>query len=294
MIAVNGNEQDGISVRDISLGYEKELILNKIDFSVKKGSVVTLVGPNGCGKTTLLKIINGFLKQQEGAIYIAGKNAGEFTKRELAKTLSHVSQSHKSSFPFSVLDVVLTGRMPYISVFSTPGKKDLEIAYSVLEYLGIKHFADRPYTQISGGERQLVMIAKALAQEPDFLLLDEPTSFLDLKNQIHVLKTITDLSRTRNITVLMTLHDPNHAMLFSDKIILLRKLQSSEASAAVHEAPGSDQAPEKETHLSLSPDNIVVSGIPEMVMTPEKIKDAYGIHVDVFEHKGKKMIIPII
>lgn len=277
---------DGITVQNISLSYEKELVLNNINLSIKKGSVVTLVGPNGCGKTTLLKVINGFLRQYEGAVYIDNRNTEHISSLEMAKTLSYVSQLHKSSFPFSVLDVVLTGRMPYINTFSTPGKKDLEKARSILDFLGIGHFAHKSYTQISGGERQMVMIAKALVQEPDFLLLDEPTSFLDLKNQIHVLKTITHLSKTRNITVLMTLHEPNHAMLFSDEIILLRKLGYGECNSHV--------SSEKETLLSYPGNNIVVSGIPEKVMTPEKIKEAYGIHVDILEHNGKRMIMPVI
>ncbi|KYC44509.1 MAG: Cobalamin import ATP-binding protein BtuD [Candidatus Methanofastidiosum methylothiophilum] len=132
----------------------------------------------------------------------------------------------------------------------------------------------------------MVMIAKALVQEPDFLLLDEPTSFLDLKNQIHVLKTITNLSRTRNITVLMTLHEPNHAMLFSDEIILLRKLDPKD-----HDF---ENSPEKETNLAYSANNIVVSGAPEKVMTSEKIKEAYGIHVDILEHNGKRIIMPVL
>ncbi|MFY1112732.1 MAG: ABC transporter ATP-binding protein [Methanosarcinaceae archaeon] len=288
-------EKGGISIQDISLSYEKELVLNRINFSIKKGSVVTLVGPNGCGKTTLLKIINGFLRQNEGTVYIDSRNLEEIADRELAKILGHVSQVHKSSFPFSVLDVVLTGRMPYISIFSTPGKEDIEKAHRVLEFMGIAHFAHKPYTQISGGERQLVMIAKALAQEPDFLLLDEPTSFLDLKNQIHVLKTIINLSRTRNITVLMTLHEPNHALLFSDEIILLRKLEATGKGKFSGSGEYSYKAsPEKKGETTFSVENIVVSGAPEVVMTPEKIKEAYGIHVDVLEHKGKKMIIPSI
>lgn len=288
-------KKEGISIRDISLSYEKELVLNRINFSIKKGSVVTLVGPNGCGKTTLLKIINGFLRQNEGTVYIDGRNLEGVANQELAKILGHVSQLHKSSFPFSVLDVVLTGRMPHISMFSTPGKKDIEKAYEVLEFMGIAHFAQKSYTQLSGGERQLVMIAKALAQEPDFLLLDEPTSFLDLKNQIHVLKTIINLSRTRHITVLMTLHEPNHALLFSDEIILLRKLEDkgkgkfSGAGRSAFKASS-----EKEGETTFSVENIVVSGAPEAVMTPEKIEEAYGIHVDVLEHKGKRMIIPAI
>jgi iron complex transport system ATP-binding protein len=285
----------GISVENLSLSYEKNLVLNNINLSIKKGSVVTLVGPNGCGKTTLLKIINGFLRQNKGTVYIDSRNIEEIANRELARILGHVSQMHKSSFPFSVLDVVLTGRMPYISMFSTPGKKDAEKALEVLEFMGIAHFAQRPYTQISGGERQLVMIAKALAQEPDFLLLDEPTSFLDLKNQIHVLKTIINLSKTRNITVLMTLHEPNHALLFSDEIILLRKLYGLEkGNSSKRYGNNLNASPEKEISLAFSVENIVSSGAPEKVMTPEKIKEAYGIDVDILEHKGKRMIVPEI
>lgn len=288
-------ENKGISVENLTLSYEKNLVLNNINFSIKKGSVVTLVGPNGCGKTTLLKIINGFLRQNEGTVYIDSRNIEEIANRELARVMGHVSQMHKSSFPFSVLDVVLTGRMPYISMFSTPGKEDIEKAYQVLEFMGIAHFARRPYTQISGGERQMVMIAKALAQEPDFLLLDEPTSFLDLKNQIHVLKTIINLSKTQNITVLMTLHEPNNALLFSDEIILLRKLHEPEndnfSSRYEH---GPETSPEKKNLLAFPEENIVSSGAPEKVMTPEKIKEAYGIDVEVLEYKGKRMIIPEI
>jgi iron complex transport system ATP-binding protein len=283
----------GISVENLTLSYEKNLVLNNINFSIKKGSVVTLVGPNGCGKTTLLKIINGFLKQNIGTVYIDSKNLEEITNRELAKILGHVSQMHKSFFPFTVLDVVLTGRMPYISMFSTPGKGDVEKAYQFLELMGIAHFAQRPYTQISGGEKQLVMIAKALAQEPDFLLLDEPTSFLDLKNQIHVLKTIINLARTRNITVLMTLHEPNHALLFSDEIILLRKLNGMEYGKFSNRHEHSlEVSPGKEHILAFSEENIVSSGAPEKAMTPEKIKEAYGISVDILEYKGKRVIIP--
>ncbi|WP_229396161.1 ABC transporter ATP-binding protein [Methanosarcina sp. DH1] len=285
----------GISVENLTLSYDKNLVLNNINFSIKKGSVVTLVGPNGCGKTTLLKIINGFLRQNEGTVYIDSRNIEEIANRELARILGYVSQMHKSSFPFSVLDVVLTGRMPYISMFSTPGKEDVEKACEVLEFMGIAHFAQKPYTHISGGERQLVMIAKALAQEPDFLLLDEPTSFLDLKNQIHVLKTIINLARSRNITVLMTLHEPNHALMFSDEIILLRKLHKFENGNFDNRYEYSqDASPENEGVLAFPEENIIFSGVPEKVMTPEKIKEAYGINVEILEHKGKRMIIPEI
>lgn len=275
----------GILINNISLSYKNDLILNKISINIERGSIVTLVGPNGCGKTTLLKIINGFLKQDEGSIFIDGENIETISSINLAKIVSHVSQIHKSSFPFSALDVVLTGRMPYIGTFSTPQKKDIEIAYSVMNYLEISHLAQKPYTQMSGGERQMVMIAKALAQEPTFLLLDEPTSFLDLKNQIKVLNIITDLAKRKNITVIMTLHEPNHAMLFSDQIILLRKinLKNRKNKDDIFKFEGSCEI-----------NNIVVAGIPEQVMTSAKIKEAYGIEVEIIEYKNKKIIIPVI
>jgi len=273
--------KDEIRVQGVNLLYEKNLVLNDVNLKLKKGSVTTLVGPNGCGKTTLLKIINGLLKPDGGAAFIEGKDVSLINPRDLAKTIGHVSQIHTTSFPFTVLDIVLTGRMPYISTFSMPGEDDLEIAIQSLKKVGIGHLSHRPYTQISGGERQLTMIARALAQEPRFLILDEPTSYLDFKNQVVVLKMVTDLARKGDFTVVMTLHDPNHALIFSDEVVLMRKLDSK--------GEGRDLTGEEE----LLRGNVVAFGVAAEVMTPMNIAEAYGIGVEIVEHNGRRILLPL-
>ena len=277
-------DDDGIRVRDVNLLYDRVLVLDEVTLNLKRGSVTTLLGPNGCGKTTLLKVINGLLKPNGGTVSVEGRNVAIMNPRELAKTIGHVSQIHKTSFPFSVLDVVLTGRMPYISAFSMPGAGDLEIAEKSLSKVGMSHLSQRPYTQISGGERQLAMIARALAQEPRFLILDEPTSYLDFKNQVLILKMVTELARKGDFTVVMTLHDPNHALMFSDEVVLMRKLatESDENGRGMLLREGEP-----------SRGNVVACGRPSDVMTPENIAEAYGINVEILEHKGRRILLPL-
>jgi iron complex transport system ATP-binding protein len=197
-------------------------------------------------------------------------------QNDLAKLMGHVPQTQRSSFPFLVLDIVLTGRMPHISSFSQPGPKDVERALQSLKMVGAVHLSDRPYTQISGGERQLVMIARALAQEPSFLLLDEPTSYLDFKNQFSVLKMISRIACEQKVTVVMTLHDPNHAMMFSDEVVLLRKLVEGSGDG---------------NHTICQ--NVVAFGNPHEVMTSKNIRDAYGIDVEVLDVAGRTVLFPM-
>ena len=272
--------EDGIRVSDVNLLYDRVLVLDDVTLNLKRGAVTTLLGPNGCGKTTLLKVINGLLKPNGGVVSVEGKNVAIMNPKDLAKTIGIVSQTHNTSFPFSVMDVVLTGRMPYINAFSMPGDEDLEIAGTSLARVGMSHLRERPYTQISGGERQLAMIARALAQEPRFLILDEPTSYLDFKNQVMVLKMVTDLARKGDFTVVMTLHDPNHALIFSDEVVLMRKLASGpEGNGGGGKQDGSG--------------NVVAFGRPGEAMTPENIAEAYGIKVEIIEHNGRRILLPL-
>jgi len=276
----------GIEVKGVVVSYDDLKILENICVNIRKGTLVALLGPNGCGKTTLLKTINGMLKVTGGVIFVNGKSTESTDPVQMARTMGVVSQVHRSTFPFTVEDVVLTGRMPHISMFSMPAESDFKKVGELLEMLGIDHLRKKPYTLISGGERQLVMIAKALAQEPEFLLLDEPTSFLDLKNQVHVLSMVVRQTRSRNITVLMTLHDPNHALLFADEIVLMKKIRVSNGN--VGPKPGKGDA-----FSSDRIENIVASGDPRSVMTPANIKEAYGIDVEVLDHNGRRLVLPI-
>ena len=166
----------GVITEGISLSYNSRLVLGDVSLQLRKGAIVTLLGPNGCGKTTLLKIINGLLRPDSGKVYVDGNDVSRMRQTDMARLMGHVPQIQRSSFPFTALDIVLTGRMPHISALSQPGPRDLEKARQAMDMVGASHLSSRPYTQISGGERQLVMIARALAQEPSFLLLDEPTS----------------------------------------------------------------------------------------------------------------------
>ena len=260
---------DGILIEDISMAYARSKVLDKVSLTIGKGSVVTIVGPNGCGKTTLLKIINNLIQPDHGRVLVDGCPVGSLPAHRLARIMGYVPQGHKMSFPFKVRDVVITGRMPYIPAFSSPSREDEERTEQVLALTGISGLADQPYTQISGGERQLVMIARAMAQQPSVLLLDEPTSYLDFKNQILTLKMIKEISRSRKVTVIMTLHDPNHALMFSDEVVLLRKLNGSRAG------------------------NVIAFGPPHEAITPKNIQAAYGVEVEIVEVKGRKLLLPL-
>lgn len=284
-----GSSEAGIIARDISLSYNGRLVLGSISLQLKKGAVITLLGPNGCGKTTLLKVINCLLQPDRGKVYVDGRDASAIKQNDMARLIGHVPQTQRPSFPFTAQDIVLTGRMPHISALSQPGPDDVEKARQALENVGALHLAGRAYTQISGGERQLVMVARALAQEPSYLLLDEPTSYLDFKNQFSVLNMISRIAGEQKVTAVMTLHDPNHALMFSDEVVLMRKLRFGEGGGF-----GDDGNCSKKASLSRQiQQSIIAAGGAHEVMTPENIREAYGIEVEVLSIRGRRMIFPL-
>ncbi len=239
-----------LEVRNAVCGYGNKKIVESISLSVKSGEILCLLGPNGVGKTTFFKSLLGFLKLLGGEILLDGKDINGLPKRNMAKSVGYVPQAHTPPFPFTVLEVVTMGRTAHLRVFASPSAEDMRIAEEALATLGISFLRDRVYTEISGGERQMVLIARALTQQPEILIMDEPTSNLDFGNQIRVLEQINKLAK-KGLGVILTSHFPNHVFLCSTKVALMQK------------------------------NNVFTIGSADEVVTEANLKSAYGINVKI-------------
>ncbi|HJJ47372.1 MAG TPA: ABC transporter ATP-binding protein [Methanocorpusculum sp.] len=251
-----------LEARDISVAYGDRVIIEKLSLGVKQGGFVGILGPNGCGKTTLLRTMSRILKPAEGEILVKGKRAESYDSRAYAKILGCVSQETGVAFAFTVRDVVMMGRHPYVGRMSSLSKEDIAAVDRAMEICSVSHLKDRFITEISGGERQRVLIARTLAQNPEILLLDEPTSHLDINHQIDILSMIRSL--TPEITVIGVLHDLNIASYFCDTIVLMNH------------------------------GKIVAAGTPQEVLTRELIREVFSIKMMVSSHPvtGKPYLIP--
>ncbi len=211
-----------LRVEDVHFTYASLPVLKGVSFSVEKGETVSLLGPNGSGKTTLLKILLGLLRPRSGGVFLDGAPVGSIAPKTLAKRVAYVPQVHRMAFAYRVKDVVLMGRTPHKPFFSRYSAEDREIAHQALERLSILHLGEKRYTEISGGERQLTLIARALAQGADALVMDEPANGLDYGNQVRLLEHIDDLSRD-GYTFILSTHFPEHALWIADRAVLLKK-----------------------------------------------------------------------
>ncbi len=243
-----------LEIKDVKCGFGSRVIVDKFNMTVESGDILCLLGPNGVGKSTLFRTVLGLLKPLGGEILIDGKNIHTLPRKEFAKMMAYVPQAHNPPFPFRVLDVVIMGRTAHLGTFGAPGKRDRTIALHMLERLGISFLADRIYTEISGGERQLVLIARALAQEPAFLMLDEPTSNLDFGNQVKVLQCVSGLAKEIGLGIIMTTHFPDHAFQTKGEVALMEW------------------------------NNVFLSGNAEDIITAENMKDTYGIEIKVVKN----------
>ena len=217
----------------LTIGYPDRVVGTGLDVKLNKGEVLALLGPNGGGKTTLLKTLLGLLAPKAGEVRLDGAALSASSIRERARLIAYVPQTHVATFAFSVETVVLMGRAAHGNLFSRPTAKDCDVAAAVLERFGISKLAERSYTMISGGERQLVLLARALAQEPHFIVLDEPTASLDFGNQGKVMREIRALAASGH-GVLFTTHDPNHALRAADRAYLLRDGQRLAEGSVEH------------------------------------------------------------
>ena len=245
-------------VNGIEFRYSSRTVLENICFTVQRGEFLSILGNNGAGKSTLLKTLNKILLPKKGSILLEGQEVSKLSRLAIALKMAYVSQHYESNRQ-TVFDAVLLGRKPYIKWEATAS--DLALVHGILAKTGLGEFALRYLDELSGGELQKVVIARALAQEPEILLLDEPTSNLDLRNQIEVLKTIQTAAKEKNIAVIAVMHDLNLALRFSDKFLLLQDTK------------------------------VFVAGGPE-VMTAENITQAYGVSVSVERVQNQTVVIP--
>lgn len=253
-----------LEVENAAFSYNrKRPVFHDISFAVAQGEILSILGRNGIGKSTLIKCILNLMPLQKGRVRLSGKNISSLKLMDMASMVGYVPQMSQVVFPFSVSEFVLMGRAPYISMFKTPGRADSRMTARTLEKVGISHLAHKSIGDISGGERQMVMIARAINQSPRLLILDEPTSHLDVANQIKVLSIIEMLSN-EGISVIMTTHFPDHGFLLSQRIAVMQH------------------------------GRFIAVGNAGEVLTPRILFEAYGVDIDVcYVHEaGRRVCIP--
>ena len=242
-------------------------VLSHVSFTAEEGSIVSILGPNGVGKTTLVKCMLGFLKWKEGQTLMDGREVGSIPSKELWQKIAYVPQAKSVMFPMSCEEMVLLGRSAYLGLFSVPGKVDRSAAERAMELAGIGHLRDKSCSEISGGELQLVLIARALAAQPKLLILDEPETGLDFRNQLIVLNLIEKLSREEGISAILNTHYPEHAISISAKTLLLRR------------------------------DGTSLFGAAGETLTPDNMRSTFGVEVSMREEeiRGKRYfsVIPV-
>ena len=242
----------------IRQGYGDNVVIDGISFELEKGSLISVLGPNGSGKSTLIRTVCGMMKPWSGSLSVDGKDISDMEPKELSRNLGYVPQRYMQTDYLKVFDAVLIGRAPYMSW--SYSKDDFEHAENAMVRMDVMDLADRYVNDLSGGQLQKIIIARALAQDPNYFILDEPTSALDLKNQMVALRTVKDIVSERRSGALVALHDLNLAMRFSDETIMLKD------------------------------GRVYAMGRPEDVITEESIRDVYGVSSEVYEGRNGRFV----
>ncbi len=239
-----------LAAHGLAFGYGAKVVGRDVDLAVQPGEVLCLLGPNGSGKTTLFKTMLGLLAPQAGRVNLGGAPMAKLTRLEIARRVAYVPQAHSAHFPFRVIDMVVMGRTAHLGLFASPTHEDRRKALRALERLGIGELAENEYTRISGGQRQLALVARALAQDAPAIVMDEPTASLDFGNQVVVLSEVKRLA-AQGLAVLLSTHDPDHAFSIADRVALL------------------------------DGGRLIAQGLPGEVLTPERLRTVYGVSVAV-------------
>ncbi|MCK5542528.1 MAG: ABC transporter ATP-binding protein [Desulfobacterales bacterium] len=250
-----------LQVGNLSFNYGKTCVLKDINLNVKKGEIISVLGPNGVGKTTLLKCLLGMIKPCSGFIEMDEMDILKMSSTHRARLIGYVPQAFPSKFPMTVFDAVLMGRKPYVRF--VPSENDLEVVSQVLMSMNLNHLGLKDFDRISGGQKQKVLIARAIAQEPNYLVLDEPSSNLDVRHQLEVMDMLRKLAQKENIGIIMAMHSLNLASRFSDRIAMLKS------------------------------GCMVCNGTPLEVMTPKIIETVYKIEANIHRINGYPYTIPL-
>lgn len=250
-----------IKVNNISFSYINKNIIESCSFQIKKDKVYVLMGPNGSGKSTLIRIINGYLKPAVGEVWVENNNVHFTNRKKIANYVGFIPQEHLGVFPYSVLEMVLMGRTPYIGTFSSPCEEDIKKAIWAIRKVGLESCKERSYMDLSGGERQLVFIARLLAQEAQYLLLDEPTAHLDFSNQKKIIRLLKQICREQHCGLLIAMHDPNQVISVADEVIMLNK------------------------------GRIFKQGPTESVITEENLERIYSIPIAIEKIRNQRMVV---
>lgn len=248
-------------IENVTAGYEQQTIFEQLSIDIEAGKITTIIGPNGCGKSTLLKTIGRILKKTSGDIYLQEQNMQSMSTKDIAKKLAILAQSPSAPDQLKVGELISYGRYPHRKNVNRVTKEDQEVIAWAMDVTHVSAFKDRTIAQLSGGQRQRVWLAMALAQKTDILLLDEPTTYLDMAHQMEVLKIVQQINRQHQCTIVMVLHDINQAARFSDTIIAMKD------------------------------GNIVASGTPQQMMTAETLQQIFHIQAKIIEDDGKPVCL---
>ncbi|CEJ72858.1 iron compound ABC transporter ATP-binding protein FhuC [[Clostridium] sordellii] len=240
-----------ISCKNLKVGYEEKIIIENLSLNIKKGEVVSIIGPNGCGKSTLLKSLSRMIKPVSGDIYIQSENIKSLKNKAISQKMCLLSQHNDAPGDLTVEELVYFGRIPHKKWYESKSKSDEELVNWAIENTGLTRYKNTPISSLSGGERQRAYIAQALCQKPDVLLLDEPTTYLDISYQLELMELVREINERLNITIVMVLHELNQASKYSDRLIIMKSGE------------------------------IVSDGCPKEIINKEIIKKVYNIDCDI-------------
>ena len=254
-----------IETQNLTFAYAEEPVLRDISINFQAGEFIGVIGPNGSGKSTLLKLIGGILPAPAGSVFFKNRELSRYKKKELAVAIAWIPQDKQMAFPFKVIDIVLMGRHPYLSPLSFEGEDDYRIAQEAMNQTQVLEFAERSFNEISGGEKQRVMIASAITQKPEVMLLDEPTSALDIKYQMEILNILKRLNEEENKSLMLAMHDLHLASKFCKRLVLLKQ------------------------------GRVFCEGSPAEVLKKEILEEVYEVKVKIFndDEDGSLLVVPV-